>query len=284
MLHKIILKGFDLLRSLWQFLKIVCMLCVILLLFFWVENLTNGNWQWMEFCRPYLENLLEVANSLCSLSFDIFGTVIELKYISAVLILTALFFGMNLAVLLTNLIEAGYKSAHYISKKTQELALNKKLKDDIEKEEKSINKYVVTIHTRVKAQFSHKEIVIDLDQQNKLMVDFIKEKLGLNPMLFEGGYMYKFDNYNKIDGVLEVLFKVLHGATPISYAICIQAGDNMQQLKKLISLKNFGKITMAADTAYRYRFNVTHKYQTSQLGVFLDNDKTIEVHEFLEFS
>ena len=39
---------------------------------------------------------------------------------------------------------------------------------------------------------------------------------------------------------------------------------------------------MAADTAYRYRYNETHKYQTAQVGVFQNGDSTLEVHEFKE--
>ena len=41
--------------------------------------------------------------------------------------------------------------------------------------------------------------------------------------------------------------------------------------------------TMAADTSYRYRYNETHRYQTSQIGVFQYGDKTLEVHEFKQF-
>lgn len=283
-MHKFILKGFDLLRSLWHFLKIVCVFFIIVLLLFWIENLTHASWKWMEFFAPHLKNLLEFSNNICSLSFDVFGTTFELKYISAIVILLVVFFGMNIVILLTNLLEAAYKSTHYICKKTQEIALNKELRDNIEKEEKSINKYVVTIHTKVKTDFSQKGINIDLARQNEMMVDFIKSKLNIIPMIFEGGYMFKFENFNKIDEVLDVLFKVLHGSTPIDYALCIQAGDNLFQLKKLISLKNFGKITMAADTSYRYRFNATHRYQTSQVGIFQNGDNTIEVHEFKEFS
>ena len=40
---------------------------------------------------------------------------------------------------------------------------------------------------------------------------------------------------------------------------------------------------MAADTSYRYRYNETHRYQTSQIGVFQYGDKTLEVHEFKQF-
>ena len=45
----------------------------------------------------------------------------------------------------------------------------------------------------------------------------------------------------------------------------------------------YTSITMAADTSYRYRYNETHRYQTSQIGVFQYGDKTLEVHEFKQF-
>ena len=113
------------------------------------------------------------------------------------------------------------------------------------------------------------------------------EKLEIAPIPYDGGFMYSFTDFNKIDSVLKILFKVLHSTTPLDYSICIQAGEqtpeNIRQLNKLISLKHFGKITMAADTSYRYRYNETHRYQTSQIGVFQYGDKTLEVHEFKQF-
>lgn len=173
------------------------------------------------------------------------------------------------------------------AKKTEEAVLNKSLKEQIEAEEKKISKYVVTIHTEVKAKFSHKEINVDLKAQNEYMNKFIMEKLEIAPIPYEGGFMYSFTDFNKIDSVLKILFKVLHSTTPLDYSICIQAGEqtpeNIRQLNKLISLKHFGKITMAADTSYRYRYNETHRYQTSQIGVFQYGDKTLEVHEFKQF-
>ena len=84
-----------------------------------------------------------------------------------------------------------------------------------------------------------------------------------------------------------MFFKVLHSTAPIEYAICVQVLSGQEQineLNKLISLKHFGKITMAADTSYRYRYNQFHRYQTSQIGIFQNGNKTLEVHEFKEFS
>lgn len=283
-MHEIILRGFNALRSFWHFLKIVCVFCIILLALFWVQNILHATWDWMSYFTPFLTGLLDIANNICSLSFNLWGAVFELKYVSAILILMALYFCMNLLIILTGILEAGYKSTHFICKKTQEIKLNKELKDNITREEARINKYVVTIHTAIKPKFSHKELHVDIEEQNKMMLDFLKQKLSMEPISFEGGYMYVFEDFNRIDNILDVLFKMINGNTPIYHAICIQVGDNLPQLKKLINLQHYGKITMAADTSYRYRFNKTHRYQTSQIGVFQNGDKTIEVHEFKEFS
>ena len=283
-MHKLILRSFNALRSFWQFVKIVFVFCIIMLLFQWVQDLTGSSWEWTNFIRQFLNGLLKFSQGICSISFDLWGAKFELKYIIAIIILIALFYTMNLLIDITSMIEEGYNSTREIYKKTEENALNKELKANITKQEKSINKYTVTIHTAIKRRFSHNGMNVDLNKQNEIMNDFIKSKLGVTPMFFENGFMYNFNNYNKIDEVLDVLFKILNSSPPIDYAICIQAGDNMYQLKKLISLKDYGKIIMAADTSYRFRFNELHKYQTSQIGIFQNGDKTIEVHEFREFS
>ena len=101
-------------------------------------------------------------------------------------------------------------------------------------------------------------------------------------MNYDGGFLYQFNSFNEIDSVLDTLFKVIHSNAPLDYSICIQAGEDMRQLVKLMDLKNFGKITMAADTSYRYRFNASHRYATSQIGVFQFENRTLEVHEFNE--
>ena len=84
--------------------------------------------------------------------------------------------------------------------------------------------------------------------------------------------------------MLDLLFKIKNTEAPIHYLICMQAGENIQQLKKLASLQHWGKITIAADTLYRYNMMRDHEYETSSVGVFQNVDSTLEVHEFVEKS
>ena len=244
-------------------MKIVFVFCILMLVCYWVQNLTNADWTWLGFIKPFLDGLLELANSIYSVSFDFFGATFEFKYFSAIIILVALIYLMNLCILLSNIVEGAYKSAHFVAKKTQEAIFNKGLQENITRQEKKITKYSVLINTKLKKKY-------------------ITEKTSVKPMILDGGFLYNFSDFDKIDTVLDVLFKVLHSNTPITYAICIQSGNDLEQLKKLATLNHFGTVSMAADTAYRYKYNETHRYQTSQIGLFQNGDRTLEVHEFKE--
>ena len=99
-MHKYILKFFNGLKSFWHFMKIVWVFCIIMLLLFWIQNLTHAEWSWMGFITPFLKSLLEIANNIYSISFNIWGAVFELKYISAIVILLVLYFCMNLLIII----------------------------------------------------------------------------------------------------------------------------------------------------------------------------------------
>lgn len=281
-MHEFILNCFGFLKSFLHLMKIVFVFCILMLLCYWVQNITGADWAWLGFMKPFLDGLLEFTNSIYSVTFDLWGAKFEFKYFSAVIILTAGVYLMNLFIILSNIAEGAYKSAHFVAKKTQEAILNSELKFNITREEKKIKRYAVLVKTQLKKKFAHAELNINLDEQNKLMNKFISEKTAVKPMMMNGGFLYEFIDFDKIDTVLDVLFKVLHSNTPIDYAICIQSGDDIEQLKKLSGLNHFGMISMAADTAYRYKYNETHRYQTAQIGVFQNGDRTLEVHEFKE--
>lgn len=281
-MHEFILNCFGFLKSFLHLMKIVFVFCILMLLCYWVQNLTNADWAWLGFMKPFLDGLLEFTNSIYSVTFDLWGAKFEFKYFSAVIILTAGVYLMNLFIILSNIAEGAYKSARFVAKKTQEVIFNKELKVNITREEKKIKRYAVLIKTQLKKKYVHAELNVNLDEQNKLMNKFISEKTAVKPMMMNGGFLYEFIDFDKIDTVLDVLFKVLHSNAPIDYAICIQSGDDMEQLAKLSTLNHFGMISMAADTAYRYKYNETHRYQTAQIGVFQNGDRTLEVHEFKE--
>ncbi len=281
-MHNFILGIFDFLKNILQFFKIVCVFCIIMITLYWIQNLIGAQWAWLGFMKPFLDSILAYANSIYSLSFDFFGATFELKYLSSVIILVLLTLTMTVIIFGLNFLEGLYKSAHFVYKKTEETLMNKKFENDITREEKRIQKYTVVINTQLKKKFAHQELNVDIEKHNKIMNDMIMAKTSVKPANYQGGYMYAFTNFDKVDTILDIMFKLIHSESPLDFSVCIQVGEQIKQLNKLIKLQNYGKITIAADTAYRYKFNETHRYQISTVGIFQLDDSTFEVHEFKE--
>ena len=281
-MHKFILNIFVFLRSLLHFFKILFVFSILMLLFYWVENLTSANWTWLDFIKPFLNFVLQISNKINSGSIDLLGALFEFKFGIALSIFVFFFYLMNLFIFFVNLFEDIYKKTYSLCKKTEENILNENLQKKVEIEEKKIKKYSIFITTTLKKKFSHKELNINIEEQNNQMNKFIIEKLAVVPQKYENGFLYSFYDFDKIDSVLDIMFRILNSNSPLDYSICIQVDNNIAKLKKLMDLKYFGKIIMLAETSYRYRYNKTHRYQTSQIGIFQDGNKTIEVHEFKE--
>ena len=126
---------------------------------------------------------------------------------------------------------------------------------------------------------------VDLEEQNKIMNKFLIEKVGVLPEVFEGGYLYKFNNFSIIDEKLDVFFKLIESSTPLDYLIVVQAyQNNVKQafgdLRRLISIDIKNKICMDSETAYRYSFNKDKKFDTVQCGVYQRDENSIEVVSF----
>ncbi len=285
-MKKFISGSFNLLRNLFYLCKIFVVFSILMLLFEWVEHLLGTNWTWLNFIRPFLNSILGFSESINKGSMDLWGALFEYKYGIALIIFVVFYYIMNGLIYLTSMIEDIFANAYTLYKKVEEKNFNSTLQHNVIKEEMQIKKYSVAIKTQVKKKFKHQELNIDLNEQNILMNKFIIEKLSIVPKEHNGGFLYEFNDFNKIDFVLDILFKVLKSTAPIEYAIVIQAHSQPNQIypniDKLMSLDYYGKIIMLAETSFRYKYNKFHKYQTSQVGIFQSGEKTIEIHEFKE--
>ena len=171
--------------------------------------------------------------------------------------------------------------------KAQETLMNSQLANDVKTEQMKINNYKIMVSTSVKKKFSHRELNINLEEQNVIMNKFLIKNLGVSPVKFEDGFLYSFNNFSKIDNVLEIFFKVVNSTAPLNYYISVQvcSGDVEEEakaLKELNGLKIENKIIMKSDTSYRYKYNEFHKYGTTQIGLFQKGKDTIEVQCFKE--
>ena len=279
-------KVFGFIKSLLQFFKIVLVFCMLMLLLYWIKNLASLNWAWLGFISPLLEGFLGAGKMISDGALDLWGAVFEYKYMWALVIMIALYYVVHFARLGTEALEEAFDEGSRVVKRIEERKFNDSLKQEQANEQIAIKRYRIYVSTSVKNKFSHLECNVDLEEQNKIMNKFLSEKLLVTPTPYEGGFLYSFSDFNSIDNVLEVFFKLLSSNAPLNYIICVQvcAGNpsaEKEQLKSLIDLKFENKISMMSDTAFRYKFNKSHRYGTSQLGMFQKGNDTVEAHEFI---
>lgn len=278
---------FNFLKSLLHFFKIVIIFCILMLLLYWTKNLANFDWGWMAFISPLLDMFIEKGRVISDGSITLFEAVFEYKYFWAMVIMGVLYAVVHFLVIAVEATSNAFSEGHKVVKRLEEKHFNEGLQKVQNDEQTAIKKYRIFISTSVKKKFSHLSSNINLEEQNKSMNKFLMEKLSTIPAQYEDGFLYSFADFNSIDAVLAVFFKLLKSNSPLDYIICvqIQTGNHaaeQEELKSLIDLKIENKISMMSNTAFRYKFNKFHRYGTSQLGMFQKGNNTVEVHEFIE--
>lgn len=286
-MHKSILKMFCALKNFIYFLKVLAIFFLMLHLIYWAQNLIGATFKWLQIFVPILSFFNGIGELISKGSIDLFGAVFEFKYGIAVLIYIGLYYFWNSIILFIENIEDKYDDVHRYIKKNEEKVCNITLHTEQEITELKINRYKIAVLTSLKKKFSHKELGYNIEEQNKIMNDFISSKTGVSPIPFEGGFLYEFEDFNHVDSILTVFFKLLKSNTPLNYTICIEVVDGndrvcLEELSHLISLAHVNKISTFSNCVYRYKFNRGHRFGTSQLGLFQKGNDTLEVHEFIE--
>lgn len=286
-MHELVLKLFGFLRSCIQFFKVVIFFCLMMLTLYWIQNLLGSYWAWMDFIAPLLSFFVGIGEKISSDSLMLFDAVFEYKYAIAGLLFGVIFVLINLLRNFINTLEEWYLDGRRFVKKAQENQFNAKLEKNIVNEQTKIRRYYVYASAIIKKKYDNKNFNINLEQQIKEMIKFISSKTAVFPQKFEEGYLYTFENFEDVDTVLEVLFKVLSAQTPLDYNICVQvvsnaSGKEKEQVKTLKNLQIHNKIIFMADTKYRYGFNKKQNCKTTQVGVFQNNGESFEVYEFFK--
>lgn len=285
-MHKVILKTFSFLKAFTQFLKILIVFFILMLILYWMQNLTGDFWAWSSFMNRFLDLFIDVGHYIAPGSIMLFAAIFEIKYLAALLLFMVLYAFVHLSYLAIGSLEEGYLTGRKIFRKFEEDQFNKKLEKQNISEQKKINRFQIYVEARIKPKFAHREYNINLDEQNKIMLKFLVDKTSQCPQKHNNGYLFTFESFSEIDDILNIFSKLLESKAPLDYIICVQIlGNNSVQerkhLESLIALETLNKITTLADTVYRYNFNDFCNYGTSQLGIYQKNDGTIELHEFV---
>lgn len=282
-MHKLILWIFESLKNIEKFCRLILVFLIMILALYWIQNLIEAHWGWMDFFKPTLDNLLNFAGSIYSFKFDFWGKTFELNYFAAMIILLCLIFVLKAINIVLETLEDKYDDLHRSYKKSTEKAFNYGLEKKVELEEKQLLSYMVFVQTRISKKYMHKTSGDEYVELNKKMNELIQSKTYVQPIEKWGGYIYFYENFEHVDKVIDVFQKLKDSESILDYAVCIQIENSLtkqKQLQQLANLQQFGKIILAADTLHRYKYNKTHRYQTSNVGIFQKTDGTLEVHEF----
>ncbi len=286
-MHKHVLKIFEHVKTILEFIKIAVIFSIMCLLLYWVETLIGAQWDWLNFIRPILVSFVKTGASFTDGSIYLFDAKFEYKYFIALILFLAVYYFDNLLILASAKLEELYCDSRNAVKKYQEDSLNIQLAQQHNIEQKRLKRFQIYVSTKIKKKYSHQEQHINIEEQNDIMNKFLIEKTGTNPTIYENGFLYTFEDFETADNVLKHFFKLIKSSAPLDYIICVQIlGANpereIMQLKELASLNFINKITMLSDTMWRYRHKKAHRFGTSQVGLFQKGQEIFEVHEFIE--
>ena len=283
-IHKIMMSTFNGLINAERSLRVVCVFFMMMLSLYWIQNLIGAKWDWMAFIAPSLDWILEESNSIFPFSFDFWGKSFEVKYFSAAIIIFVIILILKVISLILEFMRDFYEEMSVKYRKAREDLFNEGLKTLVELKERRTKNYSLYIQTGLSKKYLQKSMIIDLHEQNNLMNNFITERTHVEPIEYKQGFLFRFNNFDKIDSVIDILYRIINSPAPLRYLICIQAGDNDEQLDRLIALQEWGRILIAADTLCRYMCNETRRYKSRPVGIFQKDQSvhTLELHEFVE--
>ena len=281
-MHKFIMWFFRTLRDFISIINLTGSFLIFLIAMYWIESEVGLNWTWLNFAKPFLNGILDFTQKTFIDFIPALSNIVNLKYIVSILLIIGIVVLLIYILEKTEEMKSQYEAIHIEHKLAVEKSFNKKLKNNIKKEQQQINKYMILIHTRIKKKFSHKEISLNLDDLNKQMNDFIKTQTNIQATFYDNGFLYYFDIFDEIDNVLDIMFKLIKSDAPLEYSICIQVGDDIKKLQNLTSIENYNKITFFADTLLKYKYNKSHRYGTQSIGFYQKDEGTFEIYEFQE--
>lgn len=286
-MHKAILNLFKFLRNCTEFIKIVVLFSILMLILYWIQNLTGDFWAWLNFANSFLDIFIDLGNSITSGSVMFFGAVFEYKYFIAILIFLTIYALSNLTYNALNYLEDLYSKGHRYIQKLEEDTFNRALEVQHSFAQKKLNRYQIYIGTQIKSKFASSNFNINMEEQNSILIEYLSKKLSVTPEIYGNGYLFTFESFPQIDSVLEVFYKLRESKAPISTFVCVQiSGADIEretkQLKVMIDLNLTNKIVSCADTAYRYSFNLIRGYNTTNVGLFKRESEQYEVHEFVK--
>jgi hypothetical protein len=197
------------------------------------------------------------------------------------LILMALVSGSMLGKLTLDRYE---KTEEVVSYETNLYMLKINTYNNISEMNDKITKAIVYIELKPKERTVAK---VNLEEQYLQLNNFLYSKLGLAPIKYGNGYIYKFLNFKTIDLSLKTFMKAINSEAPVDYMVILQAYEGSEdfaymEIFKLRTTGIYNTIIMAPTTNIRYEYIKDAVYTTGIIGRYMIENDDVSIYEIRE--
>ena len=283
-MNKLKLFLFNSIKNLEKFLLVVGVFLIVMITLYWIQGAMNASWRWVNFFAPVLDSIVTTSNKIFTFKLYFGDSFLDLTNIKAIIFLLMLILAIYLLDILTGKIEEFCDDIYRTCKKVNEDLFNKQLAHKVSKEEKQLNRYMFYVQIRLKSQILANRFIknINIEEQKQLVHKYILDRITVDAHTnYLDGVLYYMRDFNKVDGVVDVLKQIPNLSEFCDYLCCVQISEDITRLNRIIGIQSWGKITISADTLLRYNYNKCQRYKTSNVGIFQSNGTTIEIHEFV---
>ena len=269
------------LENIFQFIAVVALLYLLLYTTYMMFSLANSN------IFNFFEPVANVINSIASLIWrkgnD--GAMQIGGFITGLLLIISVFLFSQFIKQRCNNLAKFFNDLKFDYLKSEERRINKELHNNIQRMNNKISYSFMYVELREKENASEK---VDLDEQYKILNQFLYSKTLVLPERSGEGYVYKFTTkIDHIDADLKYFFRALHSQAPVDYMFIFQViettFDNaLFDVSKLKKAGIYNKIIMTPTTNLRYESNIKKDYNTGVVGNYVFAGESHSIYELKE--
>ncbi|MFA7659227.1 MAG: hypothetical protein WCY19_07320 [Candidatus Gastranaerophilaceae bacterium] len=275
-----------------NFLKFIQVLLVFLSFFiilYWLFQL--GEATFIKPFAPFFEGIKNIVHIFYFRTVKVDEIAIDFSFLIATFVLLFIVWGLRFVIEDVDLIEKKYDSIYNFLKKKVESIFNLTLEQQYLISEHKNNNFLILVKFTAlnlsKDSFFNKDAAVGIEEkQREILADFSKiiaEKLQPQRRTLEDGLLLYFENFQKVDGVILDIEKVILNLKNryydkkfrVNFLISIETysknNEITEKLKTLLMLNKLGlkdKIICLSTFKQRYSLVKNPRYFVESLGIY----------------
>ncbi len=267
------------LENTFQFIAVIMLLYLLLFTLYMMFSVANSNA--LDFLSPLVNIVISISGLIWK---DASGILSIWGFITGLLLIIFLFLISQFLKQRFNILSKTFSDMKINYLKEEEKRINKELHKEIESMNKKISACVIYLEIKAKDSVKNK---VNIEEQYKLLNQFLYSKTQIIPEKSGYGYVYKFSNIEKIDNYIEYFLKVINSSAPIDYLCILQViettySNAVYDIEKIRNAGIYNKILLNPTTNLRYEHNAVQQYSTGVVGDYVFAGETHSIYELKE--